>query len=62
MKAGLRASKENPELVRTHHSPLRQSKEQPLQYKSIDKGQMSVENDEEAPPEQPAAPHEDGEP
>ena len=62
MKAGLRASKENPELVRTHHSPLRQSKEQPLQYKSIDKGQMSVENDEEAPPEQPAAPREDGEP
>ena len=46
LKADLRASKETQELLRTHHSPLRQSKEVPLQYRSIDKGQVSVENDE----------------
>ena len=31
-KAEIRGSKDNPDLIRTHTSPLRQSKEKPLQY------------------------------
>ena len=55
LKADLRASKETQELRRTHHSPLRQSKEVALQYRSIDKGQVSVENDASSSKQREAA-------